>query len=379
MMFGLFKKKIKDAVDKLSGKIEEETKPVNESEAVEDVFQEENEEEHTPKDVELGRESSCDELRSEEGKRDRGVETLKEEEKREEVKKEGFLSKFTKPIMSKTLSPEFLDDVLWDLELVLLENNVAQDVSQKIVDDIKEKLADQSVRKSQAEKIIKDVMKSTILEILDQKKVDIDSAIDSARSEGRALLILFLGFNGSGKTTTMAKTGKYLLDKGHTCVFAAADSFRAAAIEQLEFHGNKLSIKVIKQKYGTDPAAIIFDAVKHANSRGINVVLADTAGRVHTDRNLVEELKKIVRVNKPDLKFLVIESIAGNDVVEQAKVFDEVGLDGVVLTKVDVDDKGGSALSLCYTLRKPICFICTGQEYSDFEEFDARKMVDGIF
>jgi len=378
-MFGLFKKKIKDAVDKLSGKIEEETKPDEKPEVVDDVFQEEKEEKRTKKDIELGRESSCDELRSEEGERDRGQETFKEEEKREEVKREGFFSKITKPITSKTLSPEFLDNVLWDFELMLLENNVAQEVSQKIVADIKEKLANQSVRKSQAEKIIKDAMRDTILEILDQEKVDIDSAIDSAKSEGRALLILFLGFNGSGKTTTMAKAGKYLLDKGYTCVFAAADSFRAAAIEQLEIHGNKLGIKVIKQKYGTDPAAIIFDAMKHANSRGINVVLADTAGRVHTDRNLVEELKKIVRVNKPDLNFLVIESIAGNDVVEQAKVFDEVGLNGVVLTKTDVDDKGGSALSLCYTLKKPICFIGTGQEYGDFEEFDARKMVDSIF
>ena len=379
-MFGLFIKKIKDAVDKLSGKIDEETKPDERPGVVCDVFQKEKEEKRAEKDIELGSEVSCDELRSQESERDSCTETFREEEKKsEEVKREGFFSKITKPITSKTLSDEFLDDILWDLELVLLENNVAQVVSQKIVADIKEKLAGQSVRKSQAERIIKDAMKSTISEILNQEKVDIDSAVESAKSEGRALLILFLGFNGSGKTTTIAKTGKYLMDKGYTCVFAAADSFRAAAIEQLEFHGNKLGIKVIKQKYGTDPAAIIFDAVKHANSRGINVVLADSAGRVHTDRNLLEELKKIVRVNKPDLKLLVIESIAGNDVVEQAKVFDEVELNGVVLTKTDVDDKGGSALSLCYTLRKPICFIGTGQEYGEFEEFAARRMVASIF
>ncbi len=384
-MFGLFKKKIKEAVDKLSGKIEEETKPKKEPGAVEDVFQKEKEEEYTQKDTGVGSEVSCDELRSKESKSDHGTETEQKEEKHEEIKKEeepkkeGFLSKIARPITSRTLSAEFLDTILWDLEIALLENNVAEAVSQKIVADIKEKLANQSVRKSQAEQIIKDTMKSTILEILDQEKVDIDSAIDSAKSEGRPLLILFLGFNGSGKTTTIAKMGRYLTDKGHTCVFAAGDSFRAAAIEQLEIHGHNLKINVIKQKYGTDPAAIIFDAMKHANSRKINAVLADTAGRVHTDRNLVEELKKIVRVNKPDLKFLVIESIAGNDVVEQAKVFDEVGLDGAILTKTDVDDKGGSALSLCYTLKKPICFIGTGQGYTDFEEFDARKMVDGIF
>lgn len=369
-MFGLFKKKIKEAVDKLSGRIEEET------EEKEDVFQKEEEKEHTTQDTGLEPEIRGDGIRSEETEREAGRAT---EEKQEEVKKESLLSKLTKPITSKTLSSDFLDNVLWDIEIALLENNVAQSVAEKIVADIKEKLTNQSVRKSQAEQIIKDTMKSTILEILDQKKVDIEEKLRDAKKDDRTVLILFLGFNGSGKTTTMAKMGKYLKDKGYPCIFAAGDSFRAAAIEQLEVHGHNLEIKVIKQKYGTDPAAIIFDAMKHAKSRGISAVLADTAGRVHTDRNLVEELKKIVRVNKPDLKFLVIESIAGNDVVEQAKVFDEVGLDGVILTKTDVDEKGGSALSLCYTLKKPIYFIGTGQNYTDFEEFDPKRMISSIF
>ncbi|MFH1127320.1 MAG: signal recognition particle-docking protein FtsY [archaeon] len=399
-MFGLFKKKIKEAVDKLAGKISEETESRESLEGGKDVsLEEKKEEEPTGKDTFVGAEARSDELYNEESERKdfsepkRGAESkLKEEREKEdftkakesgkaekEVKKEGIFSKITSPLTKKTLTLEFLDEILWDMEIVLLENNVAEVVAERIINDIKLKLVNLSVRKSEAEQIIKNTMKETILEVLDIKKADIDELIRSAKGDGRALLIIFLGFNGSGKTTTMGKMGRYLMDRGHSCVFAAADSFRAAAIEQLEVHGQNLGVKVIKQKYGTDPAAIIFDAMKHANSKGINVVLADTAGRVHTDKNLVEELKKIVRVNKPDLKFLVIESIAGNDVVEQARVFDEAGIDGVILTKTDVDEKGGSALSLCYTLKKPIYFIGTGQKYTDFLEFDAKKMVKGIF
>lgn len=389
-MFGLFKKKIKDAVDKLTGKIEEDTESRDSEEVAEDVIlDEEKEEKHTTENTRLGSEVRSDELRGE-GTENKDfsedkerchqreeVPEVKDEEKK--VKKEGILSKITRPITSKTLSSDFLDDILWEIEIALLENNVAQAVSLKIVADIKDKLVNQSVRKSEAERIIKDTMRNTIFEILNLDKVDIEEKIRDAKNEHRSLLILFLGFNGSGKTTSIGKMGNYLINKGHSCVFAAGDSFRAAAVEQLEVHGHNLGIKVIKQAYGTDPAAIIFDAQKHASARGINVVLADTAGRVHTDRNLIDELKKIVRVNKPDLKFLVIESIAGNDVVEQAKVFDEVELDGIILTKTDVDEKGGSALSLCYTLGKPVYFIGTGQEYSDFVEFDAEQAVKSIF
>jgi len=192
-------------------------------------------------------------------------------------------------------------------------------------------------------------------------------------------LFLFLGFNGSGKTTSLAKVGHYLKKKGVSCVFAAGDSFRAASIEQLEEHGRRLNIDVIKHKYGADSAAVIFDAKKHAQARGIDVVLADTAGRPHTDRNLMNELKKVCRVNNPNLKILVIDSLVGNDAVPQARMFDEVvGIDAVMFTKVDVNEKGGCILSVAKILKKPILFLGTGQEYSSLKTFDSQEFIDNI-
>jgi len=162
-------------------------------------------------------------------------------------------------------------------------------------------------------------------------------------------------------------------------VFAAGDSFRAASIEQLEEHGRKLSINVIKHKYGADSAAVIFDAKKHAESRKIDVVLADTAGRTHVNKNLMDELNKVVRVNKPDLKILIIDSLVGNDAVPQAKMFDEgVGVDAVMFTKVDVNEKGGCILSVAHTLKKPILFLGFGQKYSDIKTFKPEEFIENI-
>jgi fused signal recognition particle receptor len=188
-------------------------------------------------------------------------------------------------------------------------------------------------------------------------------------------VLVFLGFNGSGKTTSMAKVAKWLMNRGYTCVFAAADTFRAAAEEQLEVHGERLGVKVIKHKHGADPAAVIYDAIEHAKSRNVDFVLADTAGRAHTNQNLMDQLKKIMKVNKPDLKILVMDSLVGNDAVLQAKMFGEVGVDGIIFTKVDVNEKGGAILSATHELKKPILFLGLGQEYKDFEKFDKEKFV----
>jgi len=197
-------------------------------------------------------------------------------------------------------------------------------------------------------------------------------------SEKRPFLIIFLGFNGTGKTTTMAKIANLLIKNDLSVVFAAADTFRHASIEQLEEHGKNLGVKVIKHKYGSDPAAVIFDAVNYAKSKSIDVVLADTAGRTHIDKNLMEELKKIVRVNKPDMKILVIDSTSGNDVVEQARRFNEVNVDAVILTKWDVDEKGGTAISVAYAIKKPIIFLGTGQSYEDLKPFNVDEYLSEI-
>lgn len=302
-----------------------------------------------------------------------------EQENPKPEEKKSFFSRITSAITETKISTEALDSALWDLEMALLENNVASEVASKICSDIRVRLAGKSVRRSAVEKIIKDSVLESVKHELDQKPVDIEAKILAAKKEKRPCVIMFVGFNGSGKTTNIAKLGHYLKNKEYTCVFAAADSFRVAAIEQLEEHGRRLGIPVIKHKYGADPAAVIFDAIAHAKAKGIDVVLADTAGRVHTDSNLIGELKKIVRVNAPDLKFLVVEAIAGNDVIEQAKIFGEVGLDGVILSKWDIDDKGGASLSVTHTLKKPIVFLGTGQNYDDFEKFDLKKVMESIF
>jgi len=280
-----------------------------------------------------------------------------------------------KKIVEKKISEKDLSEVLDDLEFNLLEADVALEVSDKIKDDIKKALIGRDVKRTQAKKIVEDTIRKSLLEILDVPKIDLKKVV----KENKPCLILFLGFNGSGKTTTLAKVAYRLQKDGFSCVFAAGDSFRSAAIEQLEEHGNKLGIKVIKHKYGADSAAVIFDAFQHAKSKGIDVVLADTAGRVHTNQNLIDELKKIIRVNKPHLKILVIDSLTGNDAVEQAKKFEEaVGIDGVILTKIDVNTKGGAILSVCKILGKPIIAIGTGQEYKDLKEFDREGFVKSL-
>jgi fused signal recognition particle receptor len=192
-------------------------------------------------------------------------------------------------------------------------------------------------------------------------------------------VICFVGVNGSGKTTSIAKVAHLLKQNGHSVVIAAADTFRAAAIDQLQLHADKLNVKLIRHDYGSDPAAVAFDAIKHAEAAKKDVVLIDTAGRLHSNTNLMDEMKKIMRVAKPDLKLFVGESITGNDCIEQARQFDTaVGIDGIILAKADVDEKGGAAISVSYVTRKPIFYLGIGQEYSDLQQFDKDKLIASI-
>lgn len=283
-----------------------------------------------------------------------------------------------KVVTEKKINENDLENALWDLELVLLENNVASEVSEKICTEIKEKLSGKSASRFDVQKVIETTFKDNVRQILKRPPLDIYDTIDNNKTERKPTLIMFLGFNGSGKTTNLAKIGLHLKKKGYSCVFAAGDTFRAAAIQQLEYHADKLKIPIIKHDYGSDSAAVIFDAVKHAKAKNIDVVLADTAGRTHMNKNLLEELKKIERVNSPDVNLLVVEAIAGNDIVEQGKVFNEAGVDGIVLSKWDVDQKGGAALSLTKAIDKPIVFLGTGQNYEDLEDFSIDKVMESI-
>jgi len=281
----------------------------------------------------------------------------------------------SKKVLEKKISEKDLDNIVEDLAMSLLEGDVAFEVSEKIKENLKKNLIGKQVKRGKVKDIIIKTFKDSLSEILDVPEINLKDII----KKNKPSLFVFLGFNGSGKTTSLAKVGNYLKKKGFSCVFAAGDSFRAASIEQLEEHGKRLDVKVIKHKYGADSAAVIFDAKKHAESKGMDVVLADTAGRSHMDKNLMDELKKLVRVNKPDLKILIIDSLVGNDAVPQAKMFDEaVGVDAVMFTKVDVNEKGGCILSVAHTLKKPILFLGVGQEYSDLKTFKSQEFIENI-
>jgi fused signal recognition particle receptor len=204
-------------------------------------------------------------------------------------------------------------------------------------------------------------------------------ALNRCKNEHRPAIVLFVGVNGTGKTSSIAKIGHLLLADGFSVIMAAADTYRTGSIEQIEEHARRIGIRAIKHDYGGDAAAVAFDAVNYAKAHGVNVVLIDSAGRMQTNKNLLEEMKKIVRVVKPDLTILVVDALTGNDAVEQGRIFSEaVTVDGVILTKLDADAKGGSAISMTTIIGKPIFFATVGQNYDDLLPFNPDQMVSKI-
>jgi fused signal recognition particle receptor len=310
-------------------------------------------------------------------KRDKKSKEIKEEIEKDE--EESFFSKITSKIQKVKLSEQEFEVYAEELEMLLLENNVALEVSEKIIKELKEKIVGEELLKKEVESYINETFKDIIREIL-IKPIDIVEKIKLKTAETKQpFVILFCGINGSGKTTTIAKIAEYLKKKKISCVMAAADTFRAAAIHQLQEHGEKTGVKVIAHDYGTDPSAVGFDAIKYAEKNNINCVLIDTAGRMHTSKDLMREIEKIARVCKPDLKIFVAEAITGNDAIEQAKSFNvSIGIDGIVLTKQDIDEKGGTSLSVGYVTKKPILFLGTGQVYEDIEVFDKEKFIEKL-
>src|SRR3989344_5054541 len=299
-------------------------------------------------------------------KKELDVETPKVEEKK------GFFKRLTEKITTTKISEEKFEELFWDLELAMLENNVAVEVIHKIKDDLIHEIVEKPITRGKTEEVIISTLKKSLDDVLSAEPIDL---VKSCKSK-KPFVICFVGINGSGKTTTIAKVAKMLQDNKLSVVMAAADKFRAAAIDKLQLHADNLGVKLIKQDYGSDAAAVAFDAIKHAESKNKDVVLIDTAGRLHSNINLVDEMKKIIRVSKPDLKIFIGESITGNDCVEQARLFDEaIGIDGIILSKADIDEKGGAALSVSYVTKKPILYLGTGQNYGDLEVFDKEKMM----
>ncbi len=275
------------------------------------------------------------------------------------------------------LSEKDLEGPLWELEMALLESDVALPVAESIIDRIKKDLSGQHKKFLHSTgDLAEDALRDSIFSILSTRTLDFDEYITSHE---KPVVVVFTGVNGTGKTTTVAKLSERLKEKGYGVVIAAGDTFRAGAIEQLEKHADRLGIKMIKHQQGSDPAAVIYDAVTFAKANKKDVVLADTAGRLHTNVNLMEQLKKISRVIKPDLVIFVDEAIAGNDAVERAKLFnDAVPISGSILTKADADSKGGAAISIAHITGKPILFLGVGQEYKDLKKFDPEWFVDRL-
>ena len=275
------------------------------------------------------------------------------------------------------ISEDKLEDLLWELEIGLLESDVAYSVIESIKKDIKNEVKNVSFDRKKIRDNIEDILRNAISNVLKSNEINF---IDFIKNSKKPVVIMFVGVNGSGKTLSIAKISTLLKNNNFTSVMAAGDTFRAGAIEQIGIHAENIGVRLIKHGPGADPAAVAYDAIEHAKAKHKDVVLLDTAGRMQTNINLMDEMAKIKRVAKPDMIIFVGDALAGNDAVDQAKRFNEiVGIDGVILTKVDTDAKGGSALSVAYTIGKPLLFVGLGQKYEDQIPFDSEWMINNIF
>lgn len=292
------------------------------------------------------------------------------------------LTSFAETVTTKELTHKRLDKAAQDLELLLLQNDVSLETAEFLIGTLKNELLGERIgRLENTRSFIKATIRNAIQQVLTPTKtVDLIEVVKRSRIEGRPAVFVFVGVNGTGKTTTLAKVGYLLKNKRLTTVFAASDTFRAGSIEQLAKHGERLHIPVIKQQYKSDAAAVVYDAINHAYAKEIDVVLSDTAGRMQTERGLMDEVSKIVRVTKPDLVIFIGDALAGNDALDQAKKFNAaVGFHAAILTKMDADARGGAALSITHSTGKPIIYLGTGQAYKDLIPFDPKKLAQSLF
>ena len=364
--------------------VKEEEEPKTEEEPVKEekkrrfsFFRRNKQEDEEESVKEEKKEEEISEDETAEKEKESAVEEKKEKKAPKEEKSGGMFSFITQ----KTITEDDIEDILDELFMSLLEGDVAYEVADKIVESVKEDLIGKKIkRRGDMELFTTNALKNAITEIIDNGSYDLLGNIEEAKQNGEPYKIMFVGINGTGKTTTIAKLAKYLEKHGYSSVFGASDTFRAGAIEQLEHHAENLNLKIIKHARNSDPAAVAFDAVEHAKATGKDVVLIDTSGRMQTNVNLMDEMKKIKRVSKPDCIMYVGDALMGNDATEQATKFNDViDIDGIILTKADADAKGGAALSIGHVIHKPILFVGTGQSYDDLMEFKPEWMINLIF
>ena len=290
-------------------------------------------------------------------------------------------SAVTSAIREKKLSEAELSDVAFNFQLSLIESDVAQNVAEKLTQEVERSLTGVKVdRSEQASEIVGERLNVALESAFTRAgSVDIFENIREKNKGGEPYTIVFLGINGTGKTTTIAKFANLLKKRGISVVCAAGDTHRPGAIEQLTEHADRLSLKVVSQRYGADPAAVGRDGVLYAEAHHIDCLLIDTAGRMQTNQNLMEEMAKVARVVNPDFKMFVADALTGNDAVSQAELFNKhVGFDGVILTKADADVRGGAALSIVCSTGKPVLFLGVGQGYDDLEPFDSHSFLQSL-
>ena len=308
------------------------------------------------------------------------INVVKEEEPKE---KKSWITKIkekiVKTVAEKKLTEDDLNPILMNLSGDLIEADVSYEVAEKIKSDLKNSLVEKDIRRGKEKEVVFEALRKSLLDILTVPRIEIEEIISKSKSENRPAVILFFGMNGVGKSLNISKLANLLKNKGYKPILAAGDTYRAAGDIQLEMYAEKINTPVVKHQRGADSCAVIFDARKAAEARGLDVVLGDTSGRMHTKKDLMDELVKIVRVNKPDLKILVLDSLSGSDVVQQFQFFDEiVKVDGVIFSKVDVNEKGGNILSICHNFKRPILFLGTGQEFNNIIEYSPESFLNTL-
>ena len=275
------------------------------------------------------------------------------------------------------IDAEDLEGPLWDLEMALVSNDVEMSVAEAILDRVEERLVGETRGVTTSTRsVVSDALRDALVEVIDVDGIDFRETIAAA---DKPAVVIFTGVNGVGKTTSIAKVARYLREAGHSVVMANGDTYRAGANEQLNEHADRLDVPIITHEQGGDPTAVIYDAVEYAEAHDIDVVLGDTAGRLHTSDDLMNQLAKIDRVVDPDLTVFVDEAVAGQDAVKRASEFDDAAsIDGTILTKADADPSGGAAISIAHVTGKPILFLGTGQGYDDLTAFDPESLVDAL-
>ena len=373
----------------------EETKETEKNEKIEKNIEnkenKENKEEKIKKGNEISEKNKKNKKLKNEKKSEENENEKEKEEKIEKTKKKpklkplkdrlatpkkGFFSKLKEMFLGKTIDDELYEE----LEELLIQSDIGMDMTMEIVADLEKQVAKKRLKASQdVYEELKELLKSKLVYNTEENtKLDIQ--------DGRLNIILVVGVNGVGKTTSIGKIAKKLKDKGKKVIIGAGDTFRAAAIEQIEEWGKRTGVEVVKQSHGSDPAAVIFDTVKTAKNRNFDVAILDTAGRLHNKRDLMKELEKINKIIKEQSgndKFetlLVIDSTTGQNGLEQAKIFNEiVDLTGIILTKFDGTAKGGIIFPITNELKKPIKFIGVGEGIEDLRKFDSKEFVEAIF